>query len=283
LVWVLLLGLLTALALSHAFRSAARRALDDQLAAEVRGLIAAIEVDPGGRWTLTRAPNDPRFHEIYSGTYWQIEDASGRMERSRSLWDAALPSSRSPVTSARSTAADTLGPRGDPLRQVEQQVELPRLAGAVRVIVAEPRDLIDSEVATFDRTLAVSLGALGVGLVLAVWLQLNFGLRPLARLAAELRQLRRGERQGLSDDYPSEIEPLVAELNAGLEQNQRLLHRARSQAADLAHALKTPLAVIGADAAADSSDFARTTEVQVARMRALIERDLTGAATAGAG
>jgi signal transduction histidine kinase len=87
-------------------------------------------------------------------------------------------------------------------------------------------------------------GALGAGLVIAAMVQVLVGLAPLQKLRAALGKVRSGEMQRLDGDFPAEIMPLVAEFNTVLAQNAEVVERARTQAGNLAHALKTPLSVL---------------------------------------
>jgi signal transduction histidine kinase len=86
---------------------------------------------------------------------------------------------------------------------------------------------------------------LALALWAAAWLQVRSGLAPLARLRAALQQLRQGQATRLPGTHPTEVQPLVDELHAVLDDKQLLLDQARQQAGNLAHGLKTPLAVIG--------------------------------------
>ncbi|WP_353850020.1 hypothetical protein [Accumulibacter sp.] len=100
-------------------------------------------------------------------------------------------------------------------------------------------------VARFSDALWVALGVLGMGLVVAALVQVFVGLAPLRKLHAALGKVRSGETPRLNGDFPAEIMPLVEELNTVLAQNAEVVERARTQAGNLAHALKTPLSYTG--------------------------------------
>jgi signal transduction histidine kinase len=93
-------------------------------------------------------------------------------------------------------------------------------------------------------TLAISLGVLGLALVVAIVLQVRLGLRPLERLRQAVADVRSGRSETVPAEQPLEILPLVSELNGLLEQNAANLERARRHVANLAHGLKTPLATL---------------------------------------
>ena len=101
-----------------------------------------------------------------------------------------------------------------------------------------------ANVSRIDWMLFWSLSMLGTGLLLGVFLQVYFGLSPLRRLRLSLADIREGRAEKLTGEYPSEINPLVHEMNGLLRHTSAVLERARWQIGNLAHTLKTPLAVI---------------------------------------
>jgi signal transduction histidine kinase len=145
--------------------------------------------------------------------------------------------------------------------------------------------------ASFTRTLAVSLALLALGLIACVVVQVRVGLAPLRRLGGAVTRLREGQVDHVGGDYPSEVRPLVEDLNVVLRENRELLSRARAQAGNLAHALKTPLAIMGQAArSAGPSAFSALVDEQVriaerqvnwhlARARAAASRHLPGQRT----
>lgn len=108
---------------------------------------------------------------------------------------------------------------------------------------------LDAAVAGFTRVLSLSLGILGAGLLAAVAAQVWLGLRPLAGLRLALTAVREGRAERVQGGYPAEIQPLVDDLNTVLADKAAVLERARTQAGNLAHALKTPLSVLANEAA----------------------------------
>jgi signal transduction histidine kinase len=117
-------------------------------------------------------------------------------------------------------------------------------------------------------TLAISLGVLGLALVLAIVLQVRLGLRPLERLRQAVADVRGGRSETVPAEQPLEILPLVSELNGLLEQNAANLERARRHVANLAHGLKTPLATL----AIALSERGRDTAGELHSLVVLMER-----------
>jgi len=131
------------------------------------------------------------------------------------------------------------------------------------------------------------LGILMLGLLVAGLTQVRSGLTPLNRLRARLADLRGGRARRVDGDYPAEVQPLVDDLNALLDDRERRVARAQAGAADLAHGLKTPLAVLAQEAeraeAAGHRELAGVLGEQVERMRRQIESHLASARAAASG
>lgn len=268
---LLLVSLLASALLGELFKRSARDRLDHELQQDLLTLVAQMETTPDGQLQLRQEPNDARFQRVFSGAYWQIANRQGEvLLQSRSLWDETLP-----AAAAGEATRNLPGPLQQALRAREQEVRLPRATEAYRVTVATDRSALDADVAAFRQRTALALGVL-----VAVWLavlasQVQFGLRPLRRLAHQLERVRRGQAQRIdTDGLGSEIVPLGEELNALLEHQQRMVARARTSAEDLAHALKTPLSVLAAETDSAGTDWRTTVREQGTRMQASVDRYL---------
>jgi len=135
------------------------------------------------------------------------------------------------------------------------------------IVVAGPIDWPETRVSEFRTKLAMALALAGLGLVLMTLFQVRFGLSPLRAIERDLGRVRAGEAQKLEGRLPVEIQPLQQELNALITSNQEIVDRARTQVGNLAHALKTPLAVITNEADEDKSSFAAKVAQQASLMR----------------
>jgi len=131
------------------------------------------------------------------------------------------------------------------------------------------------------------MSVVGLGLLAAGLTQVRTGMSPLIRLRARLAGVRDGRQQRVEGDYPSEVAPLVSDLNALLDDRERSIVRAQSKAGDLAHGLKTPLAVLAQEAdraaAAGHHDLAATVHQQVERMRRQMDYHLIQARAVASG
>lgn len=281
-VWLCLLLVGGGVVLRDAFQDTIERQFGNRLDAILRVMAAAAETAPDGTITLARPLGDPRFEQVYSGWYWQIASPGGQLLRSRSLWDATL--SVHAADGITQTSRQT-GPRGEPLLVVERDITFPGGAAPAHLLIAGDLRDVRAEVQRFDMLLGAALALLGLGAVVAVGLQVRFGLRPLRVLQADLDAVRAGRRSRLGDTYPREVAPLAAAMNAVLDHDEVLIERARTHVGNLAHGLKTPLAVLQAETAgtAGPPDPA-TVRTQVAAMTRLVEHHLgRAAAVAGSG
>lgn len=156
---------------------------------------------------------------------------------------------------------------GVALRAIEQAFTLPGSARRYSVLVAGNFDELSGEVRTFNRALVSSLVLLGLGLLLAIFLQVRFGLRPLRAMEANLTAIRQGEAEQLKGAYPAELQPVAEELNLLIQSNAEIVERARTQVGNLAHALKTPLSVLTNEAGQQETGLAAKVREQAELMR----------------
>lgn len=289
--WCTIALLVSGLVLASLFRETVERSFDQRLGALLESLIAATETQAEDQVDLTRPLGEPRFSRPFSGWYWQIDTARGVVLRSRSLWDQVLPapdSASAPASvfpSGQSAVSmqryDATGPEGQTLRVVARSITLPHSATMFVFRVAGDGEEIREETRRFNETLAWSLGALGLGLVIAVLLQVRYGLMPLRRLGLSLAEIRLGHASRLEGRFPREVQPLVQELNALIDHNAAVVERARGQIADLAHTLKTPMSVLVNEATASRGPLAAAVRKQIARMRRQVDHILARARAAG--
>ena len=266
--------------LSALFADQVRRGFDENLTAQLDGVIAASEWDAAAGPSLRRPLPDPRFQQPLSGWYWQIADADGPLLRSRSLWDSSLPFDQ--LGSSKLIFRNIAGPNGIRLRLAARRLTLPEVDGAIVFQLAGDSAGSEAHIARFDRLLAAALVILGLGLIGAVILQVQIGLRPLARIGHALAAIRTGQADHLQGAFPSEIQPLADEIDTLLGHQAEVISRARAHAGDLAHALKNPLAVLSNEAAGNDGELAAQVRRQVIEMRRQVDRHLSRARTAAA-
>lgn len=257
-----------------------KNAVDVELTERLDDLAAGLEVAPDGAIALPRAPDLPKFDSQLSGHYWQVSVADQPPIRSRSLWDARLPEPAGPIAPGAVDLSEISGPRGETLRLAQRALRFDPAPGPVVFSVAADLAPVQAAAGEFSRILAIALVVLGLGLVSALVLQVRVGLRPLDRIGAALGAIRAGRERRLTGDVPTEIAPLARELNALIDHHQALIDRARAQAGDLAHALKTPLTVLHNELEAEEAPDRALALEQIAAMSDVVQHHLARARAA---
>lgn len=280
-IWIAALLLIGGYALDRVVTGTIIRNFDDQLSDSIPAMLAAAELDPFGEVRFNRPPVDPGFNEPYSGLYWQVSAEDRAPFRSRSLWDRELPVDFSQSCVEPCVSRSTIF-RNEPLRIIERDGIIPGSSVTWRFQVAQSTAQLDAQLADVRRTLWLSLGALGAGLILLAMVQASIGLMPLRRISAQLAAIRSGRAsRAPTEDVPPEIAPLVQELNALLDHNEKVAEEARTHAGNLAHALKTPMSVLTNEAAARSPDLADAVVRELSTMRRHIDHHLARARAMG--
>lgn len=233
--------------------------------------LAAELVLRDGELMLGREPADPRFDHPIGGRYWQISPIIGKTMRSRSLWDTAIEVSK-PVNSPYKGFSVSEGPDGQPLLVHSQVLSLGENAPSVRFIAsaAFPQGELDAALSDFQGRLRLMLVATAGVLAAAAFFQGAIGLIPLRRLSKRAAAVRAGRVRDFGTSGPSEVQPLVSEINLLLEEREVAVERARARASDLAHGLKTPLTVLAqlAEHLPDEERKLALRQVELARQRA---------------
>lgn len=276
---LLVAGLVLVLGGAWLVDHALRRYLETGLRGETENLLAALVRGPHGLQL-----DEGRLGSLYtrplSGRYFLIEiPALDIRWRSRSLWDAQLQAP--PRSGLSETLAD--GPSGQ--RLLTYRADYQRYGQTVRVVVAD-----DYNPLLTNLTRILAFGALlGLATLLLVLLLQRLivrrALRPLDQVREQIAQLHQGRRSTLDAGVPTELAPLVEEMNALLRHTEDGLKRARHGIGNLGHSLKTPLAVLTSlaerpelQALPEQREVLRE---QLARIRQRLERELRRARLAG--
>lgn len=293
-IWSLAALIATGAALTSFFQRTSLETFQTGVFQVVDGLYAQTRVNADG---TVRPPEvtDLRATQAYSGSYWEIAEPSpdgiAPLIRSKSLFDKTLagPPGGVNILAKRlgkpvyydTTGFDSTGARNVPLRAVAlMSLMPPPRTEPVIFMAAQDRRPVDKAARRFTALTAFALVALGLGVVLAVVLQVAFGLRPLFDLGREIAEVRNGRRQRLEGVYPREIAPLAGQVNALLDHNQEVVERQRTHVGNLAHALKTPLAVITSEAATQPGALAEVVTRQAGLMREQVDHHLRRARAA---
>lgn len=280
------LAVLAALTLSGVFLNLlfqrhVERRVESELDVHVKQLAALVAFGEDGTFELVAPPADPRFDRPLSGLYWQVETAEGVALRSRSLFESSLELPAFAPSVSEAALSEPEGPDGENLLALSKVFFLQDAAGKdqpLRLTAAVDQAEVNAAQRAFTGELAMAFALLALALLTAAFLQIFLGLSPLALLQGKVHAVRTGGAARLQGAFPSEVRLLVDEVNALLEANDKVVERAREGAADLAHGLKTPLAVLQAESRkldeAGRSDSAAEIAAQVEAMRGRVERHL---------
>jgi len=272
----------SAVGLVFLFKRHVERRVETELNVYLNQLVAGLDRTAAGEIVVATPPGDPRFERPLSGLYWQINvEPSGKMLRSRSLWDAelALP----PPSERKMRRHQLTGPGGAIVYLVERRYQLPaRFEGAsIRAVAGLDTAEIRESVGDFIEDLIPFLLVIGGLLLAAGWAQVIVGLRPLTSVRERLASIRSGRRQRLGSGLPDEVQPLAVEIDALLDARDHQVGKAKARSADLAHALKTPLQVLAGDAerlqAKGETEIAAEITSLTSVMHRHVERELTRA------
>lgn len=240
--------------------------------------LAASVLVKNGKLALSAIPADPRLNLPAGGRYWALEENEVILERSRSLWDKTIDEENM-APSGYGAFLQGEGPDGAAILVLPQESTLGEGATARRfcVYTAFPKSELETALKTFHSQLLNMLFVMASLLALAATLQAMVGLAPLIRLRQKVVGIRRGDLDRMGEDGPTEVRPLVREIDMLLKEREEAIERARSRASDLAHGLKTPLTVISQLAASMEPASAEMTLKQVDLIRQRADRQLQAA------
>lgn len=278
-IWALPVLALAGILLLWAFRAHLESQLDDELAAYQRELLAAASIDGKGDLELDYIPADPRFSRVFSGWYWQAAMDGEVVRQSTSA--GPMEAGALALLSQAEGISEVVGPGKRDLRVARRDVTLPGGQHPVTILVAAPCDELEGDVAQFATHIVTIFATLGIAFMIAIYLQVGFGLRPLALLRREIAAIRNGRAERLSPTFPDEIEPVVEEVNALIDHNRHLIDRARNEAGNLAHALKNPLSVLSYEIATLEPDRRAVLQAQLQSITGQVERILKRIRAAG--
>jgi signal transduction histidine kinase len=235
--------------------------------------------DPNGLGDLLF---DPQYHAPFSGRYWQVTAPDGTIHTAGSLLDATLPAAA--PASATLTIRDGATPEVGEVRIAEQVITLEN-GSAWTVTVAESLGQLKSERSDTRRSLVLAFALVAVIGLVSVLVQTAAITRPLDRLRRDVAHRWERDEELNEADYPEEVAPLVADINGLLQRNREIVSRSRRQAADLAHALKTPSAILRNELtvlAERSQDMTKALDA-LDRVDAQLSRSLARLRTANSG
>lgn len=273
---------LVAIILEQGYRESAQQALKEKLQIQVYSILSAAELTRQGRLKMPASLPEPRFANPGSGLYAFIQGTDTKL-----LWRSpsaiGLEISPSPALKP----GDTVFMRVDSGQfvlyyDVIWETESGRESEYVFSVVEDAHSIIN-QVTSFRNTLTRWLVVLGVLLVMVQFIVLRWSLKPLRIIVKDLEDIEQGAKPRLQGRYPSELQGLADNLNALISSERAHLERYRNTLADLAHSLKTPLAILRGSMESQSlpEQIQQTFDMQISRMNEIVEYQLQRAAAKG--
>lgn len=274
---------LTTWLLDTIFRQMSENAIRDILEVQVLALIGVAEPGDDGRLILPQQLPEPRLASLGSGLYAEIVDPIGnRVWRSPSAVGIGLATGLRVPSGERVFQRRTLADGRDVLvLGVGITWELVGdVAYGFQVFVGENLVAYDRQLAMYRRQLMLWFGVVVAGLLLVIAGILRWGLGPLRRMADEISAIENGNAEFLSENYPRELVGVARNMNMLVKSERQRISRFRTTMDDLAHSLKTPLAVLRTELSGPDPD-AETLRDQVVRMQGVVDYQLRRAAATG--
>lgn len=288
-IWIVLALLATGWTLTSQYEESSLRRLGAVLSDTIDEVVLATNTAPDGSLTVAEIRDHETLRPL-SGKYWAVAvpTADGRLRtvvRSPSLAGESLVIPRELPDRLRAARGETIsynawGPLQKRLRVAASMKQLPGRTEPVVFMAGLDRSTVDADTQQFATFTWAALLILGLGLVVAVLLQVQIGLRPLYSLRNEIADVRKGRSARIARSYPLEIQPLAEQVNRLLDHNQETVERQRTHVGNLAHALKTPLSVMLAEAGAQQGPLPDIVRKQTAIMQAQVDHHLRRARAA---
>jgi signal transduction histidine kinase/preprotein translocase subunit SecG len=290
--WIVLALVLTGWALTTQYRESALRQLSSALADTIDEVVFATNAGPDG--VVVAEIRDAQTDRALSGKYWAVAELDGEggvrfIAGSPSLAGEQLAVPMDLPEQLRTSRGDMISfsdsgflrpPLRQPLRVAASLKSLPGRSEPLVFMAALDRTSIENDTRQFATFTWTSLLILGLGLVIAVFLQVQIGLRPLFSLRNEIADVRKGKAARIVRSYPVEIQPLAEQVNRLLDHNQETVERQRTHVGNLAHALKTPLSVMLAEAGSQTGLLPDMVRKQTEVMKAQVDHHLRRARAA---
>lgn len=238
----------TAFLLTSLYSRALDTSLTDQLEFNIDTLVSAT-LDSTANDLSDVSVQDPRFSRAASGWYWAIRSGNGEiLASSPSATGTLLPALSGEFGADNYRTDIQTDESGHQIRAVERAITSEGLP--LRIMVTGNLDESLSLVGQFRGQTLIVLSAVGIALAIMSGIVARLALRPVGRLGLAIEKVREGEADSVTGTYPREIAPLADEVNELLRSNTQIIERARNQVGNLAHGLKTPIAVLRNEASA---------------------------------
>lgn len=298
--WAVIGLVILGVVVSSLYERGAERNMRDLLRTQLYSVVNSISINPADKSLQGDPPmNDLAFQQPASGWYWEAiplgdYKAEKRASDNMAGIEVATPPNTEVGFNARFeryyAAQDTAG---NDVRVAEAEIsveedrdeevsDLTQSASdsvyrSVRFRMIGNHAVVAEDVALFNRSLFFALALFGAGSLVLNALVILIGLRPLDGVRKSLMDIRDGQAERIEGELPLEIQPLAHEVNALIDSNRRVMERARMQVGNLAHSLKTPIAVLLNDAEQMQAPHGELVKSQADIMRSQVQSYLNRA------
>ncbi|VAW44440.1 hypothetical protein MNBD_GAMMA02-427 [hydrothermal vent metagenome] len=268
------------LVMDQAFKEKTLHLVKERLESYVLAIISNTEVE-GDTLVFPEYFPTPRMEQPGSGMYAQMIVGGQDDWESPSVLGQELPAFSAVEVNQRVFDAP-IEFQGELLFRMSQGFTMEGENGSkeLTLVVTEHAGNFYRELAEFEENLLTWLIAISSILVCVQWIIMYWATKPLKRLMADLLRLEKGDELIFSEDYPSELRGLTTSLNRLIENERNNLSRQRRTLGDLAHSLKTPLAVIHSELENSGVDK-DLIQQQILNMNEIVAYQLKRAAVAG--
>ena len=284
---LLLFFVLTAYAIDYVFGEQSTAALRDRLEEQVVALITAVDLDFEGKLVVNLLDPESRLDVPGSGQYAALRDDNGKL-----LWSSPSLAGTDLVLGTKLPVGGVdfryqVARDGTTIAELSRGLQWAYGAGLSKKLVFTAADSTASQVRErwlFRQRMAYTFGALDLVLLATMAWMMRRALAPVRRLEREISALERGGASQLGEGYPRELAGVATGLNALLESERNRIRRYRDTLGNLAHSLKTPLAVIRASLGSAESEERRSAaaiQLEIDRIAQIVEHQLKRAAAGG--
>ena len=281
--WFVIAIVVIAVVISTLYRNAAERSFRKLLEAETFNVVNSVSVDENGKLQGSPQLGNLNYQKPGQGWYWTVEPLyNGPKDKLTS------PSLGGAILDKKDTQSVPLGKdfrrtyvikdyNGNDLSVLETVVSMDEKDRRILIKVTGNRQAIRDEVRWFSRRLYAALALFGIASVLVNGIVILWALHPLDLARRALRQISENGEGEMRGTFPDEIQPLADEINGLLANNRAIIERARMQVGNLAHSLKTPIAVLLNEAQSLNDSGGKLIASQIALMQAQVQAYLNRA------
>lgn len=258
---------------NYSIRHVSDEIIHNRLQQDADSLIAALIILDSGKISLPYASISDVYSQPFSGHYYRIDGPVNTL-RSRSLWDEDLPNFHLKLGEHRFMG--TIGPLSQQMFTHAQMIK--KGDRLIAINIAHDVTDLESDVKELQISYAFISGAALLVLIVFQTVLIRKNLQPVQRAQKQIMAMQRGEIGKLDSDVPSELKPLVTEINRLVSLLSQRIQRSRNSLGNLAHALKAPLTVLTQIAnekeQKENGQLNNRLTHQTVYMRELIEREL---------